>query len=390
MNNTLTIRKVKRNDDGRIEHRGPGRGKTNLPISAREQAKAHSAQSRINVPLNVQNWKGLAQDHQESLTWFHQHLLNEGISWNRVSQLLPKNSRGGGFYDRTVIYKVLQGSYEGSWDNIGQAILDYRNLWNERRKMKASTFARNPISEIIWSALDYALTANGITEIVGESGQGKTIAVTEWQEHNNHGKTVFVECPVFGGIKGLLRRICTSIGANKNQSIPQMVDSIERAFNRNRVLIIDEAARLLPSSATTPPKTLDYLREIHDRTGCALALITTARFDDTLRSNQWMFEQVLGRIDMPVRLPKILDDRVWLPLVEQYIKAPSRPLKELCNEIANRPLGGRMRRLDKVLKFASRIAATDKEALLETHVFRAVKILQKMMGEQQFATKSRN
>ena len=386
MNDKPKNRKSKGSDTTVVETRGPSRGKSNLPIPVEVQAEAASAHNRINVPMNVNNWRALPPQHQETMTWFHQHLLNEEISWKQIETLVPKGNKRGEFYDRTTIYRVLNGIYEGSDDNVCGAIEDYRKLWNERRQIKKSTFVRNPVSDLIWGALDYALVANGITKITGESGQGKTVSAFGWMdiELNNHGKSVYVEAPVFGGNKGALRKICQATGHNQNQSIPQMIDAISRAFNPNRILIIDEAARLLPSDNRTHPKILDYLREIHDNTGCALALITTARFDDTLRDNHYMFEQVLGRIDMPVKLPKILDDHVWLPLVEQYIEHPSRRLKELCHEIANRPLGGRMRRLDKLLKFSSRIAATDGFPMEESHVFRAVKILQQMMGEQQY------
>ena len=380
----ITATKTNPSDTTVVDMRGPSRGKSSLPVPASEQKKAASANKRINVPLNLDNWQHIDDSETvDQLTWFHQHVLNEGYSWDQIEELLPKGKSG--FYNRNTIYKVLVGTHEGSWHNIANAIISYRELWDDRRKIKKSYFSPNEVSSMIWAGLDYALSANGITQINGESGQGKTMAARQWQDRNNHGKTVFVECPVNGGMKGLMREIAGVIGANRNQSVIQMQDSIRRAFNANRILIIDEAGRLLPSDRSTPPKNLDFLRWIHDQTRCGLALITTHRFGHTLKSNSWMFEQLLGRIDMPITLPHQLSESTWLPLLKQFIQQPSTKLKNLCDQIANTELGGRMRRLDKLLKLASRISANDKQALGEAHVMKAVKMLEQMTGEKYIA-----
>lgn len=363
--------------NGVVDQRGPARGRSNLPVDKAEQAKASSAHNRINVPLNVEHWRKLPAEAQAALIWFHQHLLDEQLSWDDACEALD--------YDRTTVFRVLKGTYGASYDGVIARIESYKRLWMERRTIKRAVFADNAVSRLIHSGLDYAMHVGGITEIQGESGQGKTYAVREWMERNNHGRTVYVEAPVFGAVKGLLREICQAVGANRNQSTLQMTDSIRRAFNGNRMLIVDEASRMLPNDSRTPPRNLDFLREIHDKTGCALALVTTVRFGETLRQNTYMFEQLLGRIDVPIRLPHRMDEQSWLPLVEQYLPQPSKKLRALCEEIANEEIGGRMRMLAKLLQFASHIAGKRSEPLAEEHVFQAVGIRRQMAGETMVA-----
>ena len=61
----------------------------NLPVSKSEQASTSSAKSRINVPLNLENWKHLEDDDlREHLAWLHQHLLNEDINWDGAAAAL--------------------------------------------------------------------------------------------------------------------------------------------------------------------------------------------------------------------------------------------------------------------------------------------------------------
>lgn len=348
-------------------------------VSKSAQAEASSAHSRINIPLNLSNWRERSPEEQELLTWFHQHCLNESLNMKDAATAIG--------YDNSVVFRVLKGTYEGSWQNVCSRIDGYRKLWFDRASLKRNVFAENRISRLVWGALDYAIAVQGITEIRGESGQGKSIAAREWQERNNHGKTVFVECPPTGGINALLREICQCVGHNRNHSTAQMQEGLLRAFNANRILIIDEASRLLPGQRAVTPVKLEALRYIHDRTGCALGFITTSRFRDSLQKQEYQFEQLLGRIDMPVTLPHEMDQEDFMPLLRQYISEPSSELIDLAKTVTNDGLGGRMRRLGKHLQFASKIANTDKEALTEMHVFKAVRLHQRNCGEQQYAKK---
>lgn len=352
------------------------------------QAEASSAHARINIPINLDNWKSLPADVQAELLWFHQHLLDEGLDWKAACEALG--------YDRSVLFRVLKGTYEGSWKNVVAAVLSYRKILSERTLIQRTEFVENSISRLVWGGLDYAVANNSITLIEGESGIGKTISTKQWKEDNNHGRSVFVTAPVIGGAKALLREICAATGNNKNANVPQMLDAIGRSFNKNRILLVDEAQRLLPTDRRSSPIMIEFLRDLHDRRGNALGLIATSRLSDQLKKMEYQFEQVLGRIGMPVRLPRKLTAPDFLPVIKQYVKAPSVRLISTAEAIVNsRALEGdaandlgRMRVLGEILKMASRIAAKDRSAqgvCTDEHVFKAIALRKQMMGEQKFA-----
>lgn len=182
--------------------------------------------------------------------------------------------------------------------------------------------------------------------------------------------------PPVGGVKAFLRRIAIAVGVNKDANVANMFDAITRSFNRNRILIIDEAHRLVPSDARSTPVNLEILRDLHDVTGCAVALIATARFDDTMKKSEYMYEQVLGRIGMPIRLKKEVYTKDIRPIVEQYIEKPSAKLMAECKLIANHQ--GRLGILVENLKVASRIAAKAKDPLSEEHIFKAIALRKQM------------
>ena len=87
-------------------------------VSASDQAEASSAHARINIPLNLENWKALPADLVEQLQWFHQYILAEHLGYEEVEKALD--------YDSSTIFRVLRGTYEGSWPNVIRAIKKYR------------------------------------------------------------------------------------------------------------------------------------------------------------------------------------------------------------------------------------------------------------------------
>jgi len=347
------------------------------PVTASAQAEASSAHARINIPLNVENWKALEAETQAELMWFHQHCLDDGLSHKEAAQALD--------YDQSTVFRVLKGTYDGNWRNILAAIRSYRRIHAERLTIQKNEFVENSITRMICQGLDYAHVNNSITLIVGESRMGKTASARFWRDKNNHGRSAYVIAPAYGGTKALLSEIAGCVGVNKNVSIVQMHQAVLRAFNKNRILIVDEAHRLLPNDRRVNPVNLEIIRDIHDRTGAAVALLATQRFSTELNKSEYMFEQLLGRIGLPVRLPRKVKAGDIEPILRQYVPRPSARLIETALLVSNEL--GRLGILVETLKVASRIAAKDKDKVREEHFFKALAVRKQMMGETIYAAK---
>lgn len=326
---------------------------------------------RIRVALVLSNWAHLPEDYQADLAWYHQHLLDEDLGTPEAAEAIG--------YDASNIGRILRGTYEGNWENVLVSIRNYRRIAERRGTIQQVEIVPNAILRMVGAGLDYALANNSITMVVGESRMGKTSAAQAWRAANNHGTSVYVCCPVIGGVRPLLRRISQAIGGNQSLNTGDMYDQICRSFNRNRILIVDEAHRMLLGSRE--PRGLEILRDLHDETHCALALLATRRFDGSLRKSAYQFEQLLGRISMPIRLPKSIKRSDWLPILTQYIPQPGKELCDACDAIANAP--GRLGILVETLKVASRIASKAKKRLTEEHVWKAMALRKQMMGEEE-------
>lgn len=359
--------------------------KSNLPDAVDRAAhnEAATAHARINVPINLENWRHLDSEISDRLLWFHQHLLDENMGWEAAGQALGYEDAGEA---QREIFGALKGTLE-TYDDIVERIDGYRKVARERSGIIHTDFAENPIAQLIWAGLDYAVANNSITLIEGDSGHGKTLCTDVWakMDRNNHGKTVRVEAPPVGGTRVFIGEVCKATGGNKNASIGQMMEHCLRTLNEHRMLIIDEATRLLPSDRRSTPEKLEFLRWLHDRRRCSLALIATSRLEEQLHKSTYIFEQVLGRIGMPIRLPGVLTEEHFRPIVVQYFPRPTKKVLDACEQLANNRMPrqqGRLRLLSQVLRLASRIASKKKSPrLAEVHFFEALAMRDQMMGE---------
>ncbi len=315
-------------------------------------------------------WSHLEQDVQDQLAWFEDHILDADLSAREAAEAIG--------YDVSNISRIRRGEYSGSWANVARAIKDYRRLSEQRARIRGAKLVKNGISEMIHAGMQYAISNNSITTITGESRTGKTAAAEMYRDANRG--TVLVTAPPFCGVPLLVRRLAAAVGVRKARTQVEMLDGITDAFGPSRMLIIDQAHRLLPANRNGNPLALEILMDLHDETGCGLALIATERFEHELRKDRsYQYEQILGRIDMPIKLPERLLRADWMPILEQYIPAPSAEMRKLAGRIANAE--GRLAVLVKVLKVAARIAAKQGVAIGDDHVHRAVKLRRQMMGE---------
>jgi DNA transposition AAA+ family ATPase len=341
------------------------------------EAQENGSQARLNIPIDKDNWKDLPADIQEELFWFHQYIIDERLSRSEAGQAIS--------YDKSTVARILDGSYQGNWGSIAKAIRSFKKVVANRGQIQKSQFSPNSISKKIGEAFDYALANNTIAVVIGESGHGKTEGGKAWRDDNNHGRSVWVECPALGGVKGFVIEVATAVGHGKDhKNTLEIRNNILRAFNRNRMLIVDEAHRLIPISKDPNPQMIEFLREIHDRTKCGMGIIATARFDTQLRKGSYMYEQFLRRAII-CRLPRAVEKADVLPILTQYIKRPGSKVLDAAHSIANSL--GSFGVLVEILKAASRDCSNGNRPMADQDFFKAIAHRLKTQGELQYAKK---
>jgi DNA transposition AAA+ family ATPase len=349
-----------------------------IPATALDKEKEPETKQRINIPLNLKNWSHLPPEIQTDLAWFHQYLLDNNMTKKEAGAAIQ--------YDESTIHRVLYGDYGGNYQNVADNIRSYRKIVANRAKIQHASFEKNRNTELICGALDYAMASNSIALIMGESGTGKSMTGRYWRDQHNSGRTVFTEARAGSSTMGFISDLCHGVGINVSKNMYQKHLALERAFNKNRMLIIDEANFLLPVDRRSVPVRLETVRKLHDKTGMALGLLATVRFSHELEQTEYMFEQLLGRIDMPVRLHRTLNEKDIIGILDQYFPRPSELVIQTSLQIVNNLLPeykGRVRALTALLRFTSRMANGGK--LNEDLFIKAMATKKKMMGEFQFA-----
>ena len=328
-----------------------------------DEARAASAHARINLPLNLAAWADVPAEWHPDMLWFHQFILDQGMDFKAVEEAVG--------YNWNTVYKFLTGTSTGSYGNFCAAIATYRKIAEKRKTIQRQEFVHNSISQIVFATLDYTFANNCMTLIVGESGMGKSTIMQAWRDENNHGTSVYVDCPPVGGIKGFLGAIAHAVGVG-NAPIPSMLAAVTRAFNVNRILLLDNMHRALPGDPRTAAKLFDVVQYLFDGSGCAVGMSATARLDAHMRQSTQMFEQTTGRVGIPVHIPREVGWKDIAEIVRQYIPSPSEETRRHAMRIAN--AHGHIRQLVERLKVASRIAAKAKEPITDEHFLTAIRV----------------
>jgi len=306
----------------------------------------------------------LPDDMRDQLTWLSQHIDETGASLGAIGKALR--------YDAGTISKVLAGVYTGSMHNVCKRIAVLRKVRDERALSQGTTFVENSIAQKVELVLKYAHANNTITIIVGESRMGKTTAAKWYCYEKYVGTTVYVSLPPACTHRMLLQIIAGKLGLPTNGSTALLYEILRDALTPDMLLVIDEAHFLLAATSRACPRSLEAVRHLHDTTGVGVALIATERFYDSLAASRYQYEQLLGRVAVPVQLkPKIKRSDI-LPIIKQYYDKPSTEILDHALTIANAP--GRLGHLALDLRVASRLAAKKARQLTETDFLTAMAI----------------
>jgi len=302
---------------------------------------------------------GYSKEEQDDLLWLHGYALD--VLHGSRSALIEYVG-----VDYTTITRILAGKYEAAIDKFIERIRHLR----QKAKLQADTgFVETLTVGKIWAVLDMARNLNAIVHISGPSGRSKTHAVREWKARNNHGRTLYIDCPVSGGLRGILEAIAKSAGVGIGKNNNDLMNLLERSFDYRHTLIYDEVARLLPTKSSNIAA-LEFIRRLHDVCGCGIVLVSTEVFTREMRAGKlsdW-FEQLLGRIEVPLQIPLKVCRQEIAEICGSFSgdKDPAPELLKLARDIANGP--GRVRLLFTLLRHAALLARRKKEALGAGHL----------------------
>ena len=252
------------------------------PDDASPNSAALSGEHQRNrIPLYkvVEATKALeesAPEQAKSIRWLHSFYYDSGKSLADLGDAIG--------YDGGNVSKVFSGKYEGDLAAFCKAVDRLRKLTNERASIQRAPYIETSLYRDIEETCQAALTYQKLCFIYGESQVGKTAALKHYATKHNHGETVYVEMPAGGSLSHFLAALASKVRINNQQRGDVLQVNIMKCFGPNNLLIVDEASRALQarSYGGAGLKTIDFIRSLHDQTGCGVVLCGTNVFREQM------------------------------------------------------------------------------------------------------------
>jgi len=302
---------------------------------------------------------GATEEQAQLIEWAYHYCCTE------LERSKSRLADAVGYHEQNL-WKLFMGTYEGSIDNVCDAL--------ESARIRALTivstgFVETPVTRKIWEACDYAARMNAMVVIRGQTGRSKTIAAREWCRRNNHGRAVYYECEENTTYARLLAGVAGAMSISRNRTSAMYRHSIERQVSRRNTIVIDEAGHLC-SARRSDTRAFDFLRAIHDARHCGVVLIFTDYYWDLVTTGKMsgFFEQFLGRIAYQLAVPQ---DTIFAGEVNAVCRAfCERPDDLMLREAAKIASGndGKIRTLFQHLQNASTYARGKNESLSGKHL----------------------
>ncbi len=220
-------------------------------------------------------------------------------------------------------------------------------------ELKGSGIVETVVTREIATALNYARENHAMVAITGPTGRSKTETAKAWARANNHGRARYIRIPSNCTRRTLAQWLCKSLGIGINhRGTPEMEMRIHGALSEENILVIDEAGHLIPRSGRGAIA-IELLRDLHDMTGCAVALIFTDVYLSEMRAGNLAdyFEQFIGRIKLEVTIPREVKQEEVAAVVAAFQPLPTQAMVDQALTIANNN-DGKLRTLFEDLKRA--------------------------------------
>ncbi|MCX8156177.1 MAG: ATP-binding protein [Verrucomicrobiae bacterium] len=258
---------------------------TNQPPESTPLTMMHTRRFRVPGDIVNRSTSDLPDEQRSLIRWLHAHAAENDLSIDDLAKLVR--------YDASTLHRVFHGKYDGNLSRVCDEIKAFKALHEERNKGRRLGFIETALARKIWRVCDAALEFQRIAVIIGDSQTGKTAALERYREDHNHGSTIYVRCPTSGTLRLFLDEMARAMRISPNLVKHDLMERLLRSFDDRMLLIVDEIHQCCYGRADSALRTIEFIREIHDRTKCGVVLCGTSVFDEEMESGR--FSRILAQ-----------------------------------------------------------------------------------------------
>ncbi|PTX95745.1 ATP-binding protein [Opitutus sp. ER46] len=295
-------------------------------MSSIENTTSATASSDVTdaTPADTTEWDGtnLAGDvvangirknkpeYHEDLFWFYRYSGEKKMSQVESATLLGVD---GGTYS-----KVLRGEYKNAAGLIlpppakmVSRIRVIREQEREDAEKRIKGRVMTPTVGEIHAVCRKVWNDRTIGFVFGESHVGKTEGLKWFRDENNHGATIYVDLQGVAGVQDIFRTFARALRISPNVSPTKLRPRVLAAIDQTNLVIVDEFHHITYAYQKGGAiKMVNALKEIKDRTGCAMVICSTnvgrEEFDEGKGHEAKLLKQLWRRGTIKLQLPDAL------------------------------------------------------------------------------------
>jgi DNA transposition AAA+ family ATPase len=214
-------------------------------------------------------------------------------------------------YSPNLLYQIYTGVYRDPKDRSLRApseefikrVREFIELEQRRYNSGRTEFVMTPTARKVFTACELARESQTPVILWSTSHIGKTWALRQFQQANNHGRTFLAELEAASGLAGMVRTIADACGISDKSNTAKLLERIKRALTPNSLLIVDEVHLLKHTYRLNSFfASIEVLRRIYDRCHCGMVLSWT-NLDNLRAASQGELIQMWRRGVHKIALP---------------------------------------------------------------------------------------
>jgi len=309
--------------------------------------------------------------HRDAVRWLFFHCIENGLSIDEAAKAIR--------YDKTTVYRVCRGDYGAGLGKVVAAVLSYKNTCDRRTGIPEGSFVETNTARKIWKVCDAAVAYKTIAFIFGDSQVGKTTALQEYARRNNHGQTKYIRMAASSGTQLMMKLLAEACAFSPKGCFENLRKRVLGALDENTLVIVDELhLAFFTYHSKARLSCLEVLRELHDRTGCAMVLCgTNVGRDEIDRGPQKEYlEQLRRRGVFRLQLPKYATQGDLNAIAKSFGLPPAEgEAADLVKQIIR---ANGLKAYTSYLQAAGRIASNTRRKLAWKHFIQAHDVIAKL------------